>query len=660
MDRVRTHRELKRHFSRVKHGFSPCSDQLGFFKTTGGDPFSVRLLDTSCPPDQCSAYVSDNADGTYALRYKFAQAGTYRMDVTLSGQAVGSGTNVSSPVTVTILSASASRPIDLSKTSVSGDGLAGAVAGTMASFVVTTYDSSGIRLFQGGAVFKLQMTPSASNRVQSAPKIAITDNKDGTYTVSYNTAGAGTYVMSLFGGTTGNTPTPALSGATATVLPGPTVAAKTTVAPFSPKSIVAGETLVQALISPMDAFGNLVTYNGNYPATTDQFIVQAIPGPNSLGDPKNFTVTTVVNQTYLATVNVTSGVGTFQLTVLLAGNPIATGAFSLAIAAGRSVDPWVHGEGTIGQWTAGIGRELYVSPFDFFFNEIDAYKPGCTCTGYLTSAMAPTVVSKCAISDTTYVLWDENEMPFGDLYMQPPIKVAATYVLTVNITQTAYPGYVNTYTHPDLIVVNPGDPSAPFTKAFGPGVSSTGGQAGQNTSFTIAVKDAYNNSVPNPTGVTYKITNPTGGLVYGTLVDNKDSTLTATYMPLATGTHKVTVSVNNAAVGNAFQVTITPPLTSAAKTTALLSGIGAPLTGDTQYAIIAGKDTKLVVTAYDIYGKKQLAKSDTFTATMTPATAADGAATGAKCSQAVNNNDGEGRMFLGLIVFLATCYNPLR
>ncbi|GAQ84647.1 hypothetical protein KFL_001990015 [Klebsormidium nitens] len=613
-------------------------DQLGFVKTTGGDPFSVRLLDTSCPPDQCSAYVSDNADGTYALRYKFAQPGTYRMDVTLSGQAVGSGTNVSSPVTLTILSASASRPIDLLKTSVSGDGLAGTVAGALASFLVTTYDSSAIRLFQGGAVFKLQMTPSVSNRVQSAPKTAVTDNNNGTYTISYSTAGAGTYAMSLFGGTTGNTSIPALSGATVTVLPGPTVAAKTTVAPFTPKSVIAGQ-LAQALISPADALGNLVTYTGNYPASSDQFIVQAIPGPNALGYSKNFTVTTVVNQTYLATVNVTDIVGNVQLTVLLAGKPIATGAFTVAVAAGRSVNPWVSVSGT-GPWPAGTGQGIDVLPFDAFDNSIDAYKPVCTCTGYLTSANAPMVVSQCALADSSYHLWDGSETPFGYLYMMPPIKVAATYSLTVNITQTAYPGYVNTYTLPDPIVVSPGDPSAAFTKAFGPGVSSTGGQAGKNTSFTIAVKDAYNNSVPNPTGVTYKITNPTGGLIYGTLVDNEDSTLTVTYMPLATGVHKVAVFVNNAAVGNAFQVTITPPLTSAAKTTALLSGSAAPLTGGTQYAITAGKDTKLVVTAYDIYGKKQLAKSDTFTVTFTPATAVDGAATGAKCSQAVNNNDG--------------------
>lgn len=619
---------------------TPCSDSSGNPKTAGGDPFAVRILNTSCTPDVCTAYVRDNGDGTYTLRYKFTQAGTYRLNVTLGDQHVGSRTNVSSPLKLSILSATAGRVIDLSKTSVSGDGLLGAVSGIAASFVVTTYDASAIRLFQGGAIFKLQMTPSASNRVQKVPTSSVTDNKDGTYTVSYSTVGAGTYAMSLFGGSTGSIPIPALSGAAVTVLPGPTVAAKTTVAPFTPKAIIAGQ-IVQALIAPGDAYGNLVAYGGNYPATNDNFIVQAIPGKNAVGYPTNYSVTTVYNQAYLATANLT-GVGNYLLTVLLGGQLVATGAFTVAVAVGQSVNPFIVGAGINGPWPAGTAQEVDVYPFDYVNNDIDAYS-GCTCVGYFTSAIAPTVVSPCAITDGSTNGWDGSDIPMGFLYMLPHISVAASYTLTVNITQTAYPGYVNSKTVDTPIVVSPGDPSPTFTKAFGPGVSPTGGQAGQNTSFTIAVKDGFNNTVPNPTGVTYQVTNvATGALIYGSMVNNNDGTLTVTYMPLTAGAHKVTVSVVSKAIGNPFSVAITPALTSAAKTTALLSGSAAPLTSGTQYAITAGQTAKLVVTAYDVYGKKQLAaRSDNFTVTFTPPVAADGGSTGAKYSQAVNNNDGK-------------------
>lgn len=496
-----------------------CSDSFGNVKTSGGDPFSARVLDTTCTPFSCVAYVSDNGDGTYTLSYIFQQAGTYQLEVTLNDQAVGTGTNITSPLKLTVLSATANRAIDLSKTSVSGSGLAGTVAGTAASFDITAVDALGIRLLQGGAVFTLQATPSGGNSVQSTPTSNIVDNGDGTYTVTYSTSAAGVYTLSLF---SGNTPVTSLSGRTIRVLPGPSVASKTTLAGnFTPSAITAGQA-VQASILPMDAYGNPVVYNDNYPASKDMFTLRITPILNTNGSPKEGAVTTLKNQTYQASAVLTTR-GSYQLQILLAGQPIATPPTVVTVSPGLAspIRSSLQGLGLTTTWAAGIPIEVELYPYDDFNNYIDPTI--ATCLANFTSTSGSSTSIPCS-----------RYQGIQRIYQGLP--GAGTYTMTVTLLQNGSSVAIGS---PQQIIVAAGAPFSKLCNASGPGVS-TGGQAGQPTSFTVAVRDAYNNPVVKPTTVSVQVVNvATGVRIDGTVTSNNDGTLTATYTAASSGAHQV-------------------------------------------------------------------------------------------------------------------------
>lgn len=119
---------------------------------------------------------------------------------------------------------------------------------------------------------------------------------------------------------------------------------------------------------------------------------------------------------------------------------------------------------------------------------------------------------------------------------------------------------------------------------------------------------------------------------------------------------QVWIRVGDSFIGNGapFSVTIRAALTSAAKTSARLAGSAGALASGVETAITAGQTTKLIVTAYDIYGQRQVdangtAKvADQFTVTFGPPTAADGGATFATWNL-VDNKDGKrsGLLFFG-------------
>ncbi|GAQ86232.1 hypothetical protein KFL_002770090 [Klebsormidium nitens] len=602
-------------------------DSLGNAKSTGGDSFYARALDPSCTPANCSAYVSDNGDGTYRVNYNFANAGTYKMQVMLGGQNVGTQTNVSSPVTLSILSATTTRKIDVTKTSASGVGLAGAVAGTTATFVITAVDSNAIRLFQGGATFQMKVWPPAAGAAQGAFTTSVIDNKDGTYTVSYSYTKAGSYVMTV---SMGDTPLTSLTRQPLVILPGPTAAGMTTLAAkFAPAAITAGQS-VQAVIVPTDAYSNPVAYGDNYPAASDAFSVRVMPTGGAIRDyPVAF-----VNQSYQASVTLNTA-SSYQLSVLLAGQPIATGASTVTVTPGlaSATSSFLTGAfsaplKTPNLWTAGQAQEIQVFLYDSFSNYVPM-DTGASCQGTFTASGGATLDVPCARYQGVQRIYSAIGL----------LQTAGTYTLTVTANQTAFPGVSVPIGQPQQILVNAGAPSAARSSASGPAVS-TGGQAGVPTSFTIACKDAYGNPVLNPGAVSVQVvTTATNSRFPGTVVNNNDGTLTATYTAVVSGPHKVYIYVGTAVIGSGapFAVTISAALSSAAKTTARLAGASGALAAGAQTTIVAGQTTKLIVTTYDIYGKLQTKTDDTFTVTFDPPTAMDGKTTGATYSL-VNTN----------------------
>ncbi|KAH7285556.1 hypothetical protein KP509_33G033500 [Ceratopteris richardii] len=89
-------------------------------------------------------------------------------------------------------------PVDPSKCTAAGTGVAGGAAGAAASFVIVTKDSYGRRVPQGGAQIKVKVTPAAGvSGGEVEQEALVKDHGDGTYTVTYVVAKRGNYVVSV-------------------------------------------------------------------------------------------------------------------------------------------------------------------------------------------------------------------------------------------------------------------------------------------------------------------------------------------------------------------------------------------------------------------------------------------------------------------------------
>ena len=82
----------------------------------------------------------------------------------------------------------------------SGQGLAGAVAGERATILIEARDARGNRLFQGGAIIGVAVRVGGETH-----RGRVQDCGDGTYEASYVVEKAGPYEVSLFIGTEATT-----------------------------------------------------------------------------------------------------------------------------------------------------------------------------------------------------------------------------------------------------------------------------------------------------------------------------------------------------------------------------------------------------------------------------------------------------------------------
>lgn len=564
------------------------------------------------------------------MAYKSATNGTYQLAVTLNGQPVGTATDVSSPLTLAILSPSTKRPIDVSKTLVSGVGLNGAVAGTAAGFKITTMDANSIPLAQGGVRFQLILNPSSNTTAK------LIDNTDGTYQAVYSATVAANYTLTL---TVNETiPVPALTAAKVTVVAGASAPEKTTLAgPGFAPSLVAGQS-VQAVIVPADAYGNLVTYTSDYPPSKDVFSLRLYDGAGSAV--RDVLVSAGTGQIFRPAMLLTAS-GNYSLQVLLAQKPIASGKAPVTVSPGP-ISPsmsYVSGANFAGA-TAGAPRPDGVALLDEFGNQVGA-ADGATCAVTFTSLApgVPSVMAACAPAR-------------GNFVAAAPLNVSGTYQMTVT---AAYGASNVTVTSgvPDTVTVQAGRPSAAQTTVSGIGVT-VGGQAGKPASFSIAVKDDWGNEVANPSadGVAVTVTNvATGKATAGTVARADGNILRVTYSVTSSGTFQVAVKVDSVLIasGQNVLVNFTAAASSAANSYARLGGSPSnpQLTPGMVTAITAGQQAKLIVSAVDVFGSPQVDQKgaakvpDQFVVTFDPPTTADGTSTGAVYSDAISNNDGE-------------------
>ena len=85
-------------------------------------------------------------------------------------------------------------PVDPSKCSAAGSGIAGGSAGTPAAFTVIAKDRHSRRLTAGGALVRVRVSPAAGVGGDDLDG-AVKDNGDGSYTVTYAVPKRGNYMV---------------------------------------------------------------------------------------------------------------------------------------------------------------------------------------------------------------------------------------------------------------------------------------------------------------------------------------------------------------------------------------------------------------------------------------------------------------------------------
>lgn len=169
-----------------------AKDAKGNNVTRGGDKFEAKLVDPSGV--SIPATIKDNGNGTYVATLQPNVPGNHVLEITLDGTPISnSGTSIN-----------VRQDVDPSKSTLSGSGIEKASTVEPTSFTITAKDKSGNLVPRGGEKFDVKISTSNGYPVDSQIK----DNKDGTYTVTYQPLAPGktTIAVNLNGAPVGNSP----------------------------------------------------------------------------------------------------------------------------------------------------------------------------------------------------------------------------------------------------------------------------------------------------------------------------------------------------------------------------------------------------------------------------------------------------------------------
>ncbi len=154
-------------------------DFFGQNDTIGGDKFMVLVAG---PASDIVPIITDNSDGSYDAQFFVNTVGEYSALAYLNSLPL-----VGDPCSITVVPGAFSPSQSYVVTPLSGNSCDRAPA----VFTIQTLDPVRNKLLVGGASFKFSNTGPVSLAFYVA------DNGDGTYTVTYSTAVAGTYVISI-------------------------------------------------------------------------------------------------------------------------------------------------------------------------------------------------------------------------------------------------------------------------------------------------------------------------------------------------------------------------------------------------------------------------------------------------------------------------------
>jgi len=135
-----------------------------------------------------TAKIEYNGDGTFDLVYWSERSGQYQIELLCNDTPL-----TGSPFAVTCRANTAHA----ASSQLSGDGLKGAHAGESAMILLRSYDRFGNAVVSGGEHVSAELRGSAST-----VKTVVTDNSDGTYTITYTATVANDYFLHVTVGDT--------------------------------------------------------------------------------------------------------------------------------------------------------------------------------------------------------------------------------------------------------------------------------------------------------------------------------------------------------------------------------------------------------------------------------------------------------------------------
>ncbi|WP_340103379.1 filamin/ABP280 repeat domain-containing protein [Rhodohalobacter sp. 8-1] len=383
-------------------------------------------------------------------------------------------------------------------------------AGDATSIVINVSDEFGNPVTGAGLALDVSVTggPNAGESFTG-----ITDNGDGTYTTSYTPLTTGTDEITITLNSVGISGSPYSSTVTTS-----DVSASNSSATSSPTSLTVGS-----------------------PSTVTVVLRDGSDNPITGLSSSNFDVNPSGSAT-ASTVTETPTAGTYQFTV---SNQTAESVTVTISATGTTIN-----DAPAITFTAGVPERLIVStqPLSVTAGESIPGPPSVTLEDQFTNPV-PSI-------DVTVSEQGGQSFASGTLTVQTNASGAADFTDLViadageyNLVFTATGGKTATS---NVFDVSPADGDASQTTATVPN-----GSAGDATTITISVNDAFGNPVTGAAGDLSATVSGANTASINTFTDNGDGTYSASYTPTATGDDTIAITLGGAAIqGSPFTSTV--------------------------------------------------------------------------------------------------------
>jgi fibro-slime domain-containing protein len=457
-----------------------------------------------------------------------------------------------------------------------GAALTQGVAGQTLSFRIVDRDEANVTVTTGGGNFAvvIRLNDNSSN-----PNVAlgVVDNNNGTYMATYQATVVGTYAVRIFFGVSNETLTTRAAPYQLSIVPGAVSGPQSSVSNIA--SIVAGTT-GSFTVQLRDAFSNAASNAaGNLLTDFSPSNSSVARSVASLGG-GSFRVDFSTNVSGTAQRVAVSFAPTAGVTVTL--GPQSNYAFSVLPAAAAASTSTAEASGSaqngLASATAGANSTVRLRFRDSFGNTVDNSSLQCFCNLSLETQL-PT--QSCVYeSGGTYLL----------TYLPTRAGVSA-----LSIHLAASPATNPISGSPFAVAVASGPLSEANSQVLG--ISGQTGTTGQPFSFTVQLRDAFNNNV---TGVTLTVAATGAASVAVALTTASNGNYQFSFTPLALGTYNFTITADRV-----LSLTGNVPLVVGASGTVPTNTVIGTVT-----PFVAGGSSTFFVETRDASGNKRTANSD--------------------------------------------------